>query len=53
MSRKTLAEEGHEKLDENRLGVVTQGIPVVTRTSLLKNNLCRDIIKVCCNTIQE
>ena len=35
MSRKTLEVEGHEKLDENRLGVATQGIPVATRIRLL------------------
>ena len=32
MSRKTLEAEGHEKLDENGLGVVTQGIPIATKT---------------------
>ena len=35
MSRQTLEEEGHEKLDANRFGVTTQGIPVTTRTRLL------------------
>ena len=35
MSRQIPEAEGHEKLVTNRLGVVTQGIPVVTRTRLL------------------
>ena len=35
MSRQTLEAEEHEKLDEKRLGVTTQGIPVTTRTRLL------------------
>ena len=35
MSRQTLEVEEHEKLDENRFGVTTQGIPVKTRTGLL------------------
>ena len=35
MSRQTLEAEEHEKLVANRLGVPTQGIPVVTRTRLL------------------
>ena len=32
MSRQTLEGHGHGKLVANRLGVVKQGIPVVTRT---------------------
>ena len=35
MSRETPEAEGHEKLVANRLGVATQGIPVVTRTRLM------------------
>ena len=35
MSLQTLEVEEHEKLDANRLGVATQGIPVSTRTILL------------------
>ena len=35
MSRQTLEAEGHERLDANRLGVTTQGIPIATRTRLL------------------
>ena len=35
MSRQTLEAEGHEKLVANRFGVVTQYIPVETRTRLL------------------
>ena len=35
MSRQTLEAEGHERLDANRLGVMTQGIPIATRTRLL------------------
>ena len=36
MSRQTLEGQGHEKLGVNKFGVATQGIPVVTRTRLLK-----------------
>ena len=35
MLRQTLEAKGHEKLDANMFGVVTQGIPVATRTRLL------------------
>ena len=35
MSRQTLEEQGHKKQGGNRFGVVTQGIPVATRTRLL------------------
>ena len=35
MSRKTLEGQGYEKLVTNRFGVVTQGIPIATRTRLL------------------
>ena len=38
MSRQTSAEQGHEKLGENRFGVTTQGNPVETRTKLLNTN---------------
>ena len=36
MSRQTLEGQEHEKLGANRFGVTTQGIPVTTRTRLLK-----------------
>ena len=36
MSRQTPDGQGHEKLGANRFGVVTQGIPIATRTKLLK-----------------
>ena len=36
MSRQTSEGQGHEKLGVNRFGVVTQGIPVATRTKQLK-----------------
>ena len=35
MSRQILEGQGHEKLIVNRLGVVTQGILVTTRTRML------------------
>ena len=35
MLRQIIEAEGHEKLDENRLGVAIQGIPFATRTRLL------------------
>ena len=38
MSRQISEGQGHEKLVANRLGVVTQGIPVATRTRLLNKN---------------
>ena len=38
MLQQTLEAEGHEKLDANRFGVVTQYIPVATRTKLLHQN---------------
>ena len=36
MSRQTPKGQGHEKLDANKFGVATQGIPITTRTRLLK-----------------
>ena len=36
--RQTPEAEGHEKLVANRFGVVTQYIPIVTRTRLLHQN---------------
>ena len=38
MLRQTPEEEGHEKLVANKFGVMTQYIPVVTRTRLLHKN---------------
>ena len=38
MLQQTLEAEGHEKLDANRFGVVTQYIPIATRTKLLHQN---------------
>ena len=38
MSLQTPEEQGHEKMGANRFGVVTQGIPVATRTILLNTN---------------
>ena len=35
MSRQTPEEHRHEKLGENKFGVVTQGIPILTKTRLL------------------
>ena len=45
MSRQTLEEEGHEKLDANRFGVMTQPIPVATRTKLLHKNFVATLSK--------
>ena len=36
MSRQNPKGQGHEKLGTNRFVVVTQGIPIATRTRLLK-----------------
>ena len=44
MSRQTL-EEGHEKPDANRFGVMTQYIPVETRTKLLHQNFFATLSK--------
>ena len=38
MSRRTPEGQGHEKLVVNRFCVMTQGIPVATRTRLLNKN---------------
>ena len=38
MSRQTLEAEGHEKLVAKRFGVVTQYLPIATRTRLLHQN---------------
>ena len=38
MLRQTPKAEGHEKLVANKFGVMTQYIPVVTRTRLLHQN---------------
>ena len=35
MSPQTPEEQGHEKLGANRFGIVTQSLPVITRTRLL------------------
>ena len=45
MSRQTLAEQGHENLGANRFGVMTQGIPVATRTRLLNTNYVATLSK--------
>ena len=45
MSRKTPTEHGHEKMGANRLGVATQGIPVVARTRLLNTNYVMTLSK--------
>ena len=38
MSRQIPEAEGHEKLVVNRFGIVTQDIPIATRTRLLHQN---------------
>ena len=45
MSRKIPEAEGHEKLVANRFGVVTQDIPVATRTRLLHQNYITTVSK--------
>ena len=53
MSRQTLEAEGHEKLVTNRFGVVTQYIFCCNKNKTATPKFCRDIIKVCCDRIQE
>ena len=45
MSRQTLEEEGHEKLVTIRFGVMTQYIPVATRTRLQHQNFVTTLSK--------
>ena len=45
MSRQILEVEGYEKLIVNRFGVVTQDIPIATRTRLLHQNSVATISK--------
>ena len=45
VSRQIPEAEGHEKLVTNRFGVVTQGIPVATRTRLLHQNFVATLSK--------
>ena len=45
MSQQIPEKEGYEKLVANRFGVVTQGIPVPTKTRLLHKNFVTALSK--------
>ena len=53
MSRQIPEEQGHEKLGCKKVWCRDTRHSYRDKNKTTKYNLCRDIIKVCCDTIQE